>query len=74
MEINTQQYLSKFTVQKKETFEFQEIGKSMQKHFKENIWWIFHKFPLNKIKRAYDVCCEKEIYKLAYLLAVIHKL
>ena len=73
MEIPTN-YLNKFKVQDKPTFEFQEIGKTMQKDFKENIWFTFYKYPLWKIKRAYDVCCEKKIYKLAYLLAVINKL
>ena len=66
--------LDKFHVEKKPTFEFQQIGKSMQKDFKENIWFVFFKHPLWKVKRAYDVCCEKKIYKLAYLLAVINKL
>ena len=67
-------YLSKFKVEKKQTFEFQEIGKTMQKDFKENIWFVFYKYPLWMIKRAYEVCQEKKIYKLAYLLAVINKL
>jgi len=67
-------YLNKFHVEKKQTFEFQEIGTEMSKHFTENIWWIFHKFPLQRIKMAYTVCQEKKIYKLAYLLAVINNL
>jgi len=63
--------LSKFQVEP-DSHEFTEIGKEMSKHFKENIWWLFHKYPLEKIKDAFQSCQKQEIYTLAYIIGIIN--
>ena len=72
MQINKEQYLKKFKVVKE--FEFQEVGVAMSKDFKQNIWFLFHRFPLKKIQDGYAICQKKEIYTIAYILAVMNNL
>ena len=57
-----------------DSHEFQIVGKEMSKHFKQNIWWLFHRYPLALIKDAFIVCQKQEVYTIAYIVAVIHNL
>ena len=66
-------YLLKFKVEK-DSHEFKIIGKEMSKHFKQNIWFLFHKFPLEKIKLAFKACKKQEVYTIAYIVAILNKL
>jgi len=60
--------------QHKADYSFQELGIIMAQQFKENIWWIFHKYSEDKIRRAFKVCQEKGVYKLRFLLGVLRRL
>ena len=55
-------------------YEYQEIGVEMSKYFKENIWWIFHKYPYPDIRQAFKVCREKGIYTIGYLREVLKRI
>ena len=74
MQIDKEQYLQRFTVSKKEEFEFQETGVEMQKHFKENIWPLFYRHPLKKIQDAFQITHERKIYKIRYLIGIMKRL
>jgi len=65
--------LNRFTVEPK-SHEFTEVGKEMSKYFKVNIWFLFHRFPLEKIKAAFLVCQKREIYTIAYIVAIMNQL
>ena len=55
-------------------YSFQALGIEMSIEFKENIWWVFHKYSEDKIRRAFKVCQEKGVYKLKFLLGVLRRL
>jgi len=74
MEINKEQYLKKFKIEKKETFEFQEVGIEWQPFFKESIWFLFHIYPLEKLKLAFKACKKQEVYTIAYMRGIIKNL
>ena len=77
-QINTQNYLhtlqARAQVNTGVEYSFQEVGKQMQEKFDGNIWWLFHRYPEDKIRAAFKVCQERDIYKTGYLIGVLKKL
>ncbi len=65
--------LSKYRIEPN-SHEFQSLGKEMSKHFKQNIWFLFHRFPLEKIKSAFKACQKQNVYTIAYIIAIINQL
>ena len=55
-------------------YEFQELGIEINQQIKGNIWWLFYKYPIGKIRQAYKVCQERGIYNLAFLIGVLKKI
>ena len=66
--------LEKRTGGKKVNFEFQEIGLEMQKYFNQNIWFLFYRYPLDDIKKAFEICKTKKINKVGYIIGVLKKI
>lgn len=52
-------------------YEFQVIGKEMEKYFKKNIWYLFYRYSLDDIKYAFEQCRRYDKPHLPYFLAVI---
>lgn len=61
---------------KKVDHEFQEIGIEMSKHFKGNIWWIFSRPNITnqKMREAFRICKERNIFQVPYLLGILKNL
>lgn len=59
----------------KVNFEFQELGLELQPIYGKVIWSLFHKvgFTEQKIRRAHEVCKQKGILKLAYLIGCVKR-
>jgi len=55
-------------------YEYQEIGIEMSKYFKDNIWWLFHKYSYPKIRQAFKICQRDSIYTISYFIGIIKKL
>ena len=56
-------------------FEFQELGIELDKWFGKKCWFIFYRpeASLNKIKEAFQICQNKGIRKLEYLIGILQK-
>ena len=52
-------------------FSYQALGIELQKYFKTNTWWMFHKYPENKIRDAFKVCKERGVNSIGYLIGII---
>ena len=66
-------YISKFKIEK-DSHEFKEVCKKWQPLFKENIWWLPYKYPLNSLKKAFRVCQKQEVYTIAYIVGILNNL
>lgn len=55
-------------------YEYQEIGIEMSKYFKENIWWLFSKYPYPKIRQAFKKRQEEGVYKISHLLSDLKRI
>lgn len=57
--------------------EFQGIGKDMQEFFPKSqnarIWASFYKYKLEDIKYAFNVCKDRNVQNMSYLIGVIKR-
>lgn len=60
-------------VASKANYRYQELGLEMQKDFKENIWWLFHKYHEDDIAYAYEQCKKYEKFSVGYVISIINK-
>jgi len=77
MEINKEQYLSRFKKQKnKIDFEFQELGLELEPFYGKVIWSLFHKVGMTeqKIRDAHKIAEKRGVTKFPYLLGIIKNL
>jgi hypothetical protein len=54
-------------------YRYQELGVKMQKDFKENIWWLFHKYHEDDIAYAYEQCKKYQKFSVGYVISIIKK-
>jgi len=76
MQINKQQYLEHFKVEKKKVYEFQDLGSELQPIYGKGVWGLFTKVGVteNKVRDAHKICRERGITTLGYLIGVLKRL
>lgn len=55
----------------KANYRYQELGLEMQPYFKQNIWWLFHKYHEDDIRFAFEQCKKYEKFHIGYIISVI---
>ena len=54
--------------------EWQELGHEMSNKFGRQMYFLFYRYPENKIREAYKKCSEKGVYKISHLIENIKEL
>jgi len=75
--INKEQYLSRFTVKEnlnEKDARSKELCKQWQPFFKENIYWLPHRYTLERAKTAFQACHKQQKYTIAYFRGIINNL
>lgn len=67
-------YESKFTIDPKVQFEFQALGIEYAPKFGKVLWSLFYKYPVPKMREALLIADKRGIYKISYLIGILHKL
>lgn len=68
--------LGKYQIKKpasKIKYSYQALGKELQEYFKTNVWWLFHKYPEQKLYEAYKACQAQNKTEFRYLLGILKK-
>lgn len=67
--------IEKYTKKKgpNHTANWQLLGEEVSNYFGKPLYWLFHKFPEDKIIDAYKYCKREGISKYQILLALLNK-
>jgi len=63
----------KKTHREKIEHEFQEVGIELEKYFGKGLWWLFYKYHLDSIKKAFAICKKNDIKNPNYLLGCLKR-